>query len=248
MPAPELSRQTILITGAANGLGKALATAFASAGSTLALIDVDEQGLAETARALPKTATYAADLSSAEETQRMLDAVRGNHPTVHTLIHNAGYLVPKSFAETTDALWDKTFNVGIQAARLLTKAFWPDWLKTGATAIYLSSRSGIQGFDGETAYCATKHAIEGLVKALAIEGTDHGIFVHAVTPGMYLRTPMSERNYTEELKAKWVDPIELTPAFLHLAMRKDKSLSGQRLSAWDLSQQFKPSASRETPA
>jgi 3-hydroxybutyrate dehydrogenase len=59
---------------------------------------------------------------------------------------------------------------------------------------------------------------------------------------------MSERNYTEELKAKWVDPIELTPAFLHLAMRKDKSLSGQRLSAWDLSQQFKPSASRETPA
>ena len=87
-----------------------------------------------------------------------------------------------------------------------------------------------------------------MVKALAIEGTEKGIFVHAVTPGMYLRTPMSERTYPDELKAKWVDPLELTPAFLYLAMRKDKSLSGQRLSAWDLSQQVKPLAWRETPA
>jgi 3-hydroxybutyrate dehydrogenase len=248
MTVPDLSRQTVLITGAANGLGRALATAFGSAGATLMLVDVDEQGLAETARALPKASTYAADLSSAEATRRMLDSVRGDHPTVHTLVHNAGYLVPKPFAETTDALWDKTFNVGIQAARLLTKAFWPDWLRTGGTAIYVSSRSGIEGFDGESAYCATKHAIEGLVKALAIEGADSGIFVHAITPGMYLRTPMSERTYSAELKAKWVDPLELTPGFLHLAMRKDQSLSGQRLSAWDLSQQVRLSASRETPA
>jgi 3-hydroxybutyrate dehydrogenase len=235
--APELPRQTVLITGAANGLGRALANAFGNAGATLALVDVDQHGLTETANALAKTSAYVADLSNMEATRRLIESVRADHATVHTLVHNAGFLVPQPFAEMPDHLWDLTFNVGIQAARLLTKAFWPDWLKTGGTAIYVSSRSGIEGFDGETAYCATKHAIEGLVKALAIEGTERDICVHAVTPGMYLHTPMSERNYPQELKAKWVDPLTLTPAFLHLAMRKDKSLSGQRLSAWDLSQQ-----------
>ncbi len=237
MIVPDLSSQTVLITGAANGLGKALAKAFANAGATLALVDVDQQRLTETASALPKASAYPADLSNMEDTRRMLEKVRADHATVHTLIHNAGFLVPQSFAEMSDDLWDKTFNVGIQAARLLTKTFWLDWLKIGGTAIYVSSRSGVEGFDGETAYCATKHAIEGLVKSLAIEGAQAGIFVHAITPGMYLRTPMSERTYTPEHKAKWVDPIELTPAFLHLAKREDKTLSGQRLNAWDLSQQ-----------
>jgi 3-hydroxybutyrate dehydrogenase len=237
MIVPDLSSQTVLITGAANGLGKALAKAFANAGATLALVDVDQQRLTETASALPKASAYPADLSNMEDTRRMLEKVRADHATVHTLIHNAGFLVPQSFAEMSDDLWDKTFNVGIQAARLLTKTFWLDWLKIGGTAIYVSSRSGVEGFDGETAYCATKHAIEGLVKSLAIEGAQAGIFVHAITPGMYLRTPMSERTYTPEHKAKWVDPIELTPAFLYLAKRQDKSLSGQRLNAWDLSKQ-----------
>jgi NAD(P)-dependent dehydrogenase (short-subunit alcohol dehydrogenase family) len=236
MIVPELSSQTVLITGAANGLGKALARAFAHSGATLALVDVDEQRLNETASTLPKATAYAADLSSSDDTRRMIEAVRTDHATVHTLVHNAGFLIPQSFAEMPDDRWDKTFNVGIQAARLLTKAFWADWLKTGGAGIYVSSRSGIEGFDGEVAYCATKHAIEGFVKSLAIEGAEAGIFVHAITPGMYLRTPMSERTYTPELKAKWVDPIELTPAFLYLARRKDKSLSGQRINAWELSQ------------
>ena len=237
MIVPDLSSQTVLITGAANGLGKALASAFAGSGATLVLVDIDHQRLTETASSLPKASAYPADLSSIEDTQRMIEALRADHTSIHTLVHNAGFLVPQSFAAMSDELWNKTFNVGIQAARLLTKAFWPDWLKTGGTAIYVSSRSGIEGFDGETAYCATKHALEGFMKSLAIEGAQAGIFVHAITPGMYLRTPMSERTYTPEHKAKWVDPIELTPAFLYLAKRQDKTLSGQRLNAWDLSQQ-----------
>jgi len=235
---PELSQQTVLITGAANGLGRALADAFAKAGAKLVLVDVDAEALRQVAHAVPKASTYVADLSNADATRRMIQAVLADHPRVDTLIHNAGYLVPRLFADMSDEAWDLTFNVGIQAAHLLTKAFWSDWLQRGGTAIYVSSRSGIEGFDGETAYCATKHAIEGFVKSLAIEGADRGIFVHSVTPGMYLRTPMSERNYTPELKEKWVDPIELTPAFLELAMRRDKALSGQRLSAWVLSQQI----------
>jgi 3-hydroxybutyrate dehydrogenase len=233
---PELSQQTVLITGAANGLGRALATAFGAAGSKLVLVDFDEKRLRETAVELPNASVYVADLSSADATRAMIAAVKAEHATVHTLIHNAGFLVPELFAEMSDERWNLMFNVGIQAARLLTKALWADWQAAGGVAIYVSSRSGIEADSGEAAYCSTKHALEGFVKVLGIEGAANDIMVHSVTPGMYMRTPMSEQNYTAELKSKWVDPLELTPAFLYLAMRKDKALSGMRLSAWELSQ------------
>jgi len=235
---PPLDRQTVLITGAANGLGSALARAFGAAGARLVLVDFDEKGLHAIANSLPGATAYVADLSNAEATRAMIAAVRSDHETVHTLIHNAGFLVPQAFATMPDRQWDLMFNVGIQAARLLTQAFWADWQKAGGAAIYVSSRSGIEADFGEAAYCATKHALEGFVKALAIEGEASGTMVYSVTPGMYMRTPMSEQNYTPELKQKWVDPIELTPAFLYLAMRPDRTLSGKRLSAWELSRRI----------
>jgi NAD(P)-dependent dehydrogenase (short-subunit alcohol dehydrogenase family) len=234
----DLAPQTVLITGAANGLGRALAEAFSEAGARLALVDYDEQQLGEVVSSLPRASAYVADLSDAESTRRMIAAVRTDYPKVDTLVHNAGFLVPQSFEEMDDARWNLTFNVGIQAAYLLTKAFWSGWLRTGGAAIYVSSRSGIEGFAGEAAYCATKHAIEGFVKALALEGAESGVFVHAVTPGILIRTPMSEQNYTPELKAQWVDPKEIAPAFLYLATRPEKSLSGQRLNAWELSREL----------
>lgn len=240
MSAPEIADQTILLTGAANGLGRALAAAFAVEGASLILVDVDAAGLADTMAGLPRGSraiVRACDLADAGATEAMMLGLRQSHPRIDTLIHNAGYLVPEPFAGMSRRSWDITFNVGIQAAYLMTKALWDDWMKLGGgAAIYLSSRSGIEGAVNHSAYTATKHAIEGLVKVLGPEGAPHGIQVHAVTPGMYMRTPMSERNYTDELKTKWVDPMLLTSGIVHLARRADPDLSGKRLSAWDLSE------------
>ena len=241
-PIPTLAQQTVLITGAAQGLGRAIAQAFAHTGARLILVDSGADRLQETAASLPRTSAYIADLSDETTTRSVIHAIRAEHGAVHTLIHNAGFLVPQSFAEMRDERWRVTFNVGIQAAWLITKAFWHEWQQTGAAAVYVSSRSGIEGFADEAPYCATKHAIEGLVKALAIEGAAHGILLHTVTPGRPMRTPMSEQNYTAELRREWVDPSALTPAFLYLAERRDPSLSGQRLSAWDLSHQVEAMA------
>ncbi len=239
--APPLSQQTVLITGAAQGLGHALAIAFAAAGAHLVLIDLDEPGLRKLAAGLPGVATYAADLSDEAATRLLLARIRLEHPRIDTLIHNAGFLKPQPLVEMPDEQWRLTFNVGIQAAWLLTKAFWADWLVTGATGIYVSSRSGIEGFAGEASYCATKHAIEGFVKALAMEGEASGVLLHAVTPGMYIHTAMSEQNYTADLKQQWADPAEFAPAFLYLAERRDPALSGRRLDAWAISQQLRDS-------
>jgi NAD(P)-dependent dehydrogenase (short-subunit alcohol dehydrogenase family) len=108
--------------------------------------------------------------------------------------------------------------------------------KQGGALVYVSSRSGVEGFANETAYCAGKHALEGFSKCLALEGEPHGILSVTITPGMYIHTPMSETTYPPELREKWVDPIVLAPAFSYLASRP-MHLSGQRLDAWALTQQ-----------
>ena len=237
-PVPPLAKQTVLITGAAQGLGRALSLAFASAGATVVPVDFNRERRAELAASLPDAAGYTADLSREDQTRAMLTEIASRYPRIDTLIHNAGFLQPEPFATMSDELWKRTFNVGIQAAWLLTKALWSQWQATGAAGIFVSSRSGIEGFAEEAPYCATKHALEGLVKSLALEGAAHGIVLHTVTPGRAMRTPMSEQNYSPELKRDWVDPALLTPAFLHLAATRDAALSGRRLDAWALSQQL----------
>lgn len=225
----------MLITGAADGLGRALAIAFDRAGAKLVLTDINITKLEETAASLSRRPLLrAADLARRESTRDLIAWVKAEAGTPDTLIHNAGYLLPTLYDEIDQDHWDRTFNVGIEAAHLLTKAWWREWLATGAALIYVSSRSGIEGGARHVAYTATKHAIEGFVKSLGAEGRFAGVYTHAVTPGMYMHTPMSEQNYTPELKQKWVDPIELTPAFLYLATRPEAGLSGTRSSAWEL--------------
>jgi NAD(P)-dependent dehydrogenase (short-subunit alcohol dehydrogenase family) len=106
--------------------------------------------------------------------------------------------------------------------------------------VYLSSGSGIKGFVEEVAYCPAKHGQEGLMKVLAMEGEPYHIAVNTITPGAPIHTPMSAMNYTDDLKQKWIDPMALTPAFLHLARQPLDGVTGERLNAWELSQQARP--------
>jgi 3-hydroxybutyrate dehydrogenase len=239
MPKP-LHEQTVLITGAAQGLGHALGRAFHNAGATVILLDVNEKGLDALAESLEsRVHTFMVDLADAKATSETVQAITRQHGTIDTLIHNAAILETEPFETMTLERWQQTVNVGIQAAFLLTQGVWQGMKETGGCVVFVSSRSGIEGFKDESAYCTAKHGLEGLMKCLALEGEAHGIFAHAVTPGMYMHTLMSERNYTDDLKTKWVDPMLLTPSFLHLATRTDATLSGQRLSSWELSQRLK---------
>jgi NAD(P)-dependent dehydrogenase (short-subunit alcohol dehydrogenase family) len=174
------------------------------------------------------------DLADAEATGRAIASVLTG--PVDTLIHNAAILRVEPLEAVSLETFRATLDVGIQAAFQLTKAVWPAMKERGGTLVFVSSRSGVEGFANETAYCAAKHALEGFSKSLALEGEPHGILSVTVTPGMYMRTPMSETTYPPELREKWVDPILLAPAFAYLATRP-LHLSGQRLSAWDLAQE-----------
>lgn len=231
---PALEGQSVVVTGAAQGLGAAIARHLHAGGARLILMDRDRLGLAEIAERCPGAVTTVVDLADAADTARAIgQAITG---PVDTLIHNAAILKMEPVDEVPLDRFQATLSVGIQAAFQLTQAVWPAMKSRGGTLVFVSSRSGIEGFANETAYCAAKHALEGFSKSLALEGAAHGIVSVTITPGMYMHTPMSETTYSEELRQKWVDPIRLAPAFAFLATRP-VHLSGQRLDAWALSQE-----------
>ena len=232
---PALSDQTVLISGAAQGLGAAVARVFGRSGARLILMDRDEAGLASVAGAIGGAVeTHAVDLSDAAATEAAIGQLGG---PVDTLIHNAAILKPTPIDAESLASFRATLDVGIQAAFQLTQGVWPGMKARGGGAlVFVSSQSGIKGFVDETAYCAAKHALEGFSKCLALEGAAHGILSCTITPGKAMHTPMSERNYPPELKAEWIDPERLAPAFVEIATKRDMALSGQRLNAWTLSE------------
>lgn len=234
----ELRQQRVIVTGAGQGLGAAIARRFAAAGARLALMDYDAAALAETTRACgPGAIGIEVDLSDRAATNAAIAKTFGQMGRVDTLIHNAAILRATPFADHDFESFFQTVNVGLQAGFQLSHAVWRGMRDNGGGAIvYVSSRSGIEGFADESAYCAGKHALEGLAKTLSLEGAAFGITVNTVTPGMYMRTPMSDRNYTDDLKQKWVAPALLTSAFVALAEGRLADRSGERLDAWVVSQ------------
>lgn len=240
MSATRHEPQTVLLTGAAQGLGAAIARDLAEAGARLLLIDRDAEGLEAVARDCGADVRFAvADLSDAESTLRALREFGNAVGETDTLIHNAAILNPVAFERETLEGFRRTLDVGLQAAFLLTQAVWPGMARRGGgMLVYVSSRSGIMGFGDEAAYCAAKHGLEGFSKSMAEAGAPHGIASVTITPGMPMHTPMSERNYAPEMKERWVEPARLAPAFRHLSAERPQALSGQRLDAWALSQEL----------
>lgn len=239
----DLRGQGAIITGAAQGLGYAIAKAYVHEGMRVALMDIRGDLLAQAAGEFAQMGgdvlPITVDLSDAAGTQRAIDTALAHYGCPRVLIHNAALLITRSMREITLADWRKEINIILQAAFILSKAVWQPMIDAGGGSIvYLSSGSGYKGFIEEVAYNPGKHGIEGLMKCLALEGAPFNIAVNCATPGAPINTPMSDSNYTEEQKRHWVDPARLTPAFVHLARQDGAGLTGHRVAArasgsWD---------------
>lgn len=242
-PSDDLRGRVAVVTGAAQGLGKAIAQAYVREGMKVALLDIRGDILDSMAaqfrddggQALP----IAVDLADAADTQSAIDTVLEQVGTPRVLIHNAALLITRSMLEITLEQWQTEINIILQAAFILSKAVWKPMIDAGGGSIvYLSSGSGYRGFIEEVAYNPGKHGVEGLMKCLALEGKAFNIAVNAASPGAPINTPMSESNYTAEQKKRWVDPARLAPAFVMLAKQDAAGLTGHRVAAcadgsWD---------------
>jgi NAD(P)-dependent dehydrogenase (short-subunit alcohol dehydrogenase family) len=249
-PTPlDLRGKAAIVTGAAQGLGFAISKALWQAGMHVAMLDVQAEHLESAIhniRALGADGgaceAIDCDLTDAIDTLTAVEKAISIYGAPRILIHNAAILIMRALPEVSFTEWQRTLNVGVQAAFIMTRRVWePMTAAGGGSVVYVSSRSGVEGFANESAYCTAKHGLEGLMKALALEGQPRNIAVNTITPGMYMHTPMSERNYDAEAKQRWIDPMRLTPAFLHLARQDATGITGQRLSAWELSNSLLPS-------
>lgn len=238
-----LRGKVAVVTGAAQGLGYAIAKRYAAEGMRVALMDVRADLLAKVAAELTAEGgdvlPITVDLSAAAQTQAAIDTALAHFGAPRVLVHNAALLITRSMQEITLADWQKEINIILQAAFILSKAVWQPMIEAGGGSIvYLSSGSGYRGFIEEVAYNPGKHGVEGLMKCLAMEGKAFNIAVNAATPGAPINTPMSDSNYTEEQKKKWVDPALLAPAFVFLAQQDASGTTGHRVAArsdgsWD---------------
>lgn len=235
----KLDGKITIVTGAARGLGRAITQLYAAEGATVYALDVLEgelKGLAELAGDIHARKL---DLTDAESIEPTLKAIEAEAGRIDVLVNNAGIIFFKPVEAVTIADWDRLMGVNLKGAFLCVKAVAPGMKARRAGAIInVSSNAGIVGDVDESTYCASKFGIEGLSRALAKEFAPYNVSVNIVTPGHAMHTPMSETTYSAEMRKIWKDPIELAPAFVHLAVQDASGLNDQRIKAWDLVQQI----------
>ena len=186
-----LDNKRILITGGASGIGKATALLCSQMGADVVLVDLNEQGLKQTAEVIGKesTETFALNLTNQEQLEEMISKL----PKLDGVVSNAGivYSLMAKFNESADT--ERIFSINtFSHINLIQGLIKQKKLNKGASIVFTSSMSGVFcGFVGGSLYGATKSALAGYAKALAIELAPRGIRVNTVHPGM-IETPLTK--------------------------------------------------------
>ena len=239
-----LAGKTCVVTGAARGIGRAVASAFALEGAVVIGADRVGDELEAEMRGLRDQGLEALaaplELRSPEDVDRFARAVLENHGQVDVLANVAGIIVEKHLEDTTPEDWNAILEVNLRGPFLTCRAFAGAMKRAGkGSIINVSSRAGVMGFANEIAYCASKFGLEGLSRAIAQDLGPHGIAVNTITPGHPTHTSMSEQTYGPEARAIWIDPIRITPAFVELALQTPNGIHDQYVNAWQRSEQLR---------
>jgi len=230
--------RTALITGGGSGIGLAIAEKFVASGIISVIVGRDQQKLAAAAEKLgPLCHPVSADLNDLAAIPALVQKIIDAYGHIDILVNNAGINMKKEFTEVTDEDFDKILHTNLKAVFSLSREVVKTMLPLGkGNIINISSMASQYGIPKVIAYTASKSAIEGMTKAMAVELSPMGILVNCIAPG-FIATDMSAKalNGDAERKQKVFsrtplgrlgDPADIGDAALFLASDQAKYLTG----------------------
>jgi 3-hydroxybutyrate dehydrogenase len=224
----QLEGKVAIVTGAASGIGLAIARDFAAHGIHVTLSDIDVEGGRAAAASLPHARFQAADMTDSQAIQQLVQETLKAEGHIDILVNNAGIQHVAPITEFPEAKWRQIIDLMLTAPFLLTKAVLPGmYERKWGRIINIASVHALRASAFKSAYVSAKHGLLGLTRVTALEAAEYGVTCNAICPS-YVRTPLVEKQIADQARihnipeSEVVEKIMVAEGAIHRLLEPDE--------------------------